>query len=387
LDPGRDHSTECPTYLDAPQARQAYAYAAGDPINFEDPDGRCSIQDGYSGCPLPASGSIDTSVVGLFVEPSWRTNHAYGVMCAAGALRVVLAFTSTNPGWKTAYEISGYYWPRAYYSIPYAKAADANAYARAYGWKYNSVAFGGTGDTTGAGYMMYLATAVKPTAGRMFGSRVHTWASGRRGVVCWDTAWSCIVPGSDPVAVAYVANWETNWQTNGTTSVAPYHFLPRAYNAGVTQFHKDIQRSIAYLRVPVAVSVRMSQVPSQYDRIRVSPSHTDGFHFISVVAYDPTYYYYVDTCWGYGSYYCGYSDVVANYPTYIGNPSSRFPGQFRYGMVNGLNYSRFEYRKDARYRYTWAIRKDQLYQAMVSVGSGGGWVVDVDYYSSRKYGW
>jgi hypothetical protein len=67
------------------------------------------------------------------------------------------------------------------------------------------------------------------------------------------------------------------------------------------------------------------------------------------------------------------------------NPDRRMPTAFDYGIIGGVNYNTFGYR--ASHPGTWAIRKDQLWDAVVSVGNGGGWIENLGYVSSRYSGY
>jgi hypothetical protein len=136
----------------------------------------------------------------------------------------------------------------------------------------------------------------------------------------------------------------------------------------------DVERTVRS-GVPAIVGTLMYKLPSQ-----AAFSNQKSAHWVSIVAYDANYYYYIDTCWGVEQ--CGGpgSNTYDPYNQY-GSPQS--PG-LDYALGKGGNHwgtvfhaaagddpRSLDYR--ATYPGTWRIRKDDMYTAITAYKAGGGW--------------
>jgi hypothetical protein len=131
--------------------------------------------------------------------------------------------------------------------------------------------------------------------------------------------------------------------------------------------------------IPAIVGTQMYLLPSQANFNKKSQ------HWVSVVAFDPHYYYYIDTCWT--AELCGNAGSSAYDPydvsgatAHLGSdpalaPKSANPN----GNTNGTvfhaagndNPLSLAYRFD--YPGTWRITKADMYRAISAYTSGGGW--------------
>jgi len=119
------------------------------------------LASAVSGATAPTTRILDTSLVGNFAEPAGSgtdhagksyTDHNYWKFCAAGAARVVLAFTGKNSHWVMHKPPNDYfYWPLTSYTEPTTSGVRVTT-----SWK------DGTYADQGRGYMMFLAEQVNP---------------------------------------------------------------------------------------------------------------------------------------------------------------------------------------------------------------------------------
>jgi hypothetical protein len=187
--------------------------------------------------------------------------------------------------------------------------------------------------------MMYLALAVR------------TPGDSQRGLMSYQ--WYGIT--TRPSDVTRVLNYES---TLGKS--APFSAVETALGSEPS-FDANLETEIGHYHIPAMVGVQTNQLPSHAEHGEV------GDHWISVVGYDGTYFYYVETCTG--STGCGSAATDesgpaartenARYdPGSFGDPGDVDPyiGQFQGGTS-------LSYRRDARYLYTWRIGKADLFTA------------------------
>jgi len=313
---------------ETPQARNPYVYGAGDPVDQKDPSGRCSGPGGECTNPPPCTGascSLNTSLVGLMHEP-----YGWQDLCGPGAARVVLAFTAPYS------TISGY---------EYAVRNGVKSYGYSLKptlvfWSPNQKA--SFPDGPGTGFMMYLATQMTIS----YGGRSTTRTDDVR------------ISGTTHFGLTHWLNHFTghNW--------FKFHGAPKL-NGMQTQIELSIRR-----KVPAIVAARMYLLPSQANW----PKGT-SMHFVSVVAYDSSYYYYVDPCWTVEG--CGKSGSAA-YDPYTQYGGAHNSGLDKYLATNssGTKFDiynttdRFSFGYRAAYPGTWRISKSDLLRA---VTAGVGW--------------
>jgi RHS repeat-associated protein len=320
----------------SPQSRDVYAYAAADPVNLVDPDGRATSDSGHHYVYFSPA-VLDTAKVQNFQEPK-----GWWYICGAGAERVVLAFAANRPATRV--------WP-----------ADSGT---AYGYKYNdstrrAFSWPGGADTLGQGYMMYLAGIVQPPA----------WQnSGRRGVVTWaGTKIGVTTNGSD---IALVDNWEAARRSSSTFPFSAVEFNGRSDTTqNEVAFHTDIQTEIAVYGIPAQVAAAIWKLPSQ-----AAHAHSGG-HWIAVVGFDNYYYYYIDTC--VGSTGCGEAVTTSGAtPNAKVDPPHIYADSYLKGFQNFDGDYSNGYRSDPRYRWTWRISKWDLWNA----AKGYGYIKDNGFY-------
>jgi hypothetical protein len=290
-------------------------------VTAPDP-GPCTVNSGdFHRCPTPNSQSfiLDTSVVGNFYEPQdWWT------ICGSGTARVLLAFAGTDDSWPT-----GWY----------------TGYGREEDWvggrwvtSQGSYDVGSSFDLHGWNYMMYLAIGISGWPG----------SDGRAGLVQFPNSQIGVTSTVDDLAC--IANWESarlgcsgpfraiNLEADDSKTIASWE-----------QFAFDVVQNLSVYGVPVPVATQMSMLPSQSE-------YQGGMgHWVTIVGYDSSYYYYIDTCTR-SPYSCGYSPMVGKLGT--------DPWQ---DVANGWHPAGYEWRDDPthpEYRYTWRISKDSLWAAL-----------------------
>jgi hypothetical protein len=179
---------------------------------------------------IPSSAFVDTSVVGLFREPTGVRDHNNWKICGAGALRVLLAFVGKNPRWAVAYQAASpsaaaqlvHLWPKMKYYDQWSKR-----YWQPAPWK------GGV-DTTGWGYMLFIAYTVHPP----------DWPIARNGM--WDG------DSERGYKLVDVANWEYAGEPAYTPN-GP--FTEGEPKAGFGRFDYAVETQISQKHVPMVVSV------------------------------------------------------------------------------------------------------------------------------------
>ena len=212
-----------------PQSLDSYAYGAGDPIGSTDRTGLAS--DGVHWV-------AGWQRVAEFHEPASQGEDADGnrrdphnaQICVAGALRVVLAFTSHSPKWRVKVLPNGFsvhYWPKSKYpDDPYTARVDSGDIGR---------------DTYGQGYLLYLAYGATEWPGSK-GRNTYQW--GQTNAVVARPA-------------ALLANWETLGEPDSLPAKANRPFASVATaNAGKSErstFLSRLRTSIDH-DVPVFVA-------------------------------------------------------------------------------------------------------------------------------------
>jgi RHS repeat-associated protein len=343
-----------------PDSRDPYAYGDGDSVDHTDPTGECNAD--HENCPV----MLDTSVVGRFHEPSTKTDPDNYDLCGPGALRVTLAFVSTNTfydergGKKIAYQVHGRKKHWGTLDIWNGKWAHADT---------------GGGVVYGQDYMLYLAYGV---------TAYGVWHAGE---VHGDGAGGVSSTAADMAAVA-------NWEFAGERKAHARFFAMYAsghHPASYGTFQKNVQYSIA-VGVPMMVAARTASLtnadvglpswalqqgdkPNQLlctsDNPKKPSTECTGLgnsewsnfyslypkgdigHWISIVGYDNDNYYYLDTC--------PRGDKFAH----GGTIKCRVEGPEDDDEVNlhqGLTIP-----------HVWMISKDDLWQ-LISKWPGGAWI-------------
>jgi RHS repeat-associated protein len=331
--------------VERPQDRDPYAYGAGDQVNLTDPTGMCGGPGGEG--QAPCSYSLDTSFAGFIYEPS-----SWYYICGAGAMRVVLAFSGRNVNWRQS----------KYYS--YGKSNNYNStthlWSASKSWWYWQAS-----DPHGQNYMLYLASKV----------------------VTFTTTYGV---SSDP---PNVATW-LNRESGGSGFSVALSGASRSYYAQKSHasqlatvknnFFSSLVKSIWKYNVPAMVAAEMDLLPSQTMAKR-GPNY---MHWIAVVGYDPTYFYYVDTCWG---------ATLCGHPAPDGSLRARFdPNQpvtrpDPYLSTSGTphGWMNFEGGTSLDYRFahpgTWRISRNDLWNAMWKPSSGA-YIANSGVYASSLQG-
>jgi RHS repeat-associated protein len=361
-----------------PQARDPYPYAAGDPIDGSDPSGQCTASDNWQGCeynnynspwkglPCTTSCILNTSVVGHFAEP-W----GWWYICGPGALRVVTAFTVTAARMASdigSVEKTDHKGNKYIDSLGHNNAMQKNSKGQQLyegsGGKPTTTKNGrplhkkttedpfylGSGYTGGGDdYMLYIASqVVTQAAADKYGNYLDGLTT------------------APSHAVAFLNSH------SGTKSFRDVE----TRKAGEATFIADIESEIGTYGVPAMVAGEMVELPSQ------TMTNAPGMgHWISVVGFDATNFYYRDTCigksgcgspaaggGGYGALNEAYDPPnrgVKHSPTYGSDPylkSKKNGGKGNLDRDFGSGTS-LAYRTILDYQYTWKITKDDLYRA------------------------
>jgi len=292
---------------------------------------------------VPSQAFVDTSVVGLFREPTGVRDNDNWKICGAGALRILLAFVGKNPRWAVAYQSTSasavqqlvHVWPKMTYKDTFSGR-----------WKQPAPFAGGV-DTTGQGYMLFLAYSVHPP----------NWPVDRVGM--WDGA------SERGYKLVDVANWEYAGEPDYTPD-GPFTEGDPSYS--YSTFNASVETQIALKHVPVVVSVMTGSYPpagngkvglpnwkartcTQYyithttkRCVGVYVDYKDVPDWIAIVGYDQNYYYYLCTCWNY-------------------------PERCRYGPTTlPVNYP------GSTHPYTWRVSKSLVYWEMTRQ-TVGGWLI------------
>jgi hypothetical protein len=223
-------------------------------------------------------------------------------------------------------------------------------------WKPNEVA--GDPDGPGTDFMMYIATKVM----------VHP-------------AGSSTGPSSSTVSsmLAFLNNQEGSSEQFAFEDWYKTNSAGKRTSRGQSEMQSKIESSLQH-GVPAIVGVQMNLLPSQANFRDDTTSH-----WVTVVAYDPNYYYYVDTCWtvelcgGAGKAAYDPYDKSGTHPNQGEDPALAPLGKKnadgnKWGTVfsaaAGDDPKSLSYR--AQYPGTWRIKKSDLWRA-VSATHGVGW--------------
>ena len=304
---------------------------------------------------IPASAFIDTSVVGLFREPTGVRDHNNWKICGAGALRILLAFVGKNPRWAVAYQAASpsaaaqmvHLWPKMKYKDNWSARY------------WQPAPFPGGLDTTGKGYMLFIAYSVHPP----------DWPVDRVGM--WDGQ------SERGYKLVDVANWEYAGEP-GYTPDGP--FTEGDPTNSFSTFNYSVETQISQKRVPVVVSVMTGSYPPAGNGkvglpnwkektctlylighttkrcVGIYVDYKDIPDWIAIVGYDQDYYYYLCTCWNY-------------------------PERCRHGPTTlAVNYP------GSTHPYTWRVAKSLLYWELTRQ-TVGGWLIYSGPPSDRVTGW
>jgi RHS repeat-associated protein len=231
----------------------------------------------------PTSFILDTTVVGGFNE-----HYPYYQFCGAGALRVVLAFTSNNPGLGRG------------------------------SWQ-------GDPDLDGWRYMWYLARQVQPGGASWTGvfgylpnKKATNFESRIRDAANWEYSLG---------TTAYQRGYPFNWHATGN----------KADFVGYTE------SQLLNRHVPVIVQLWTANpsgtegLPSwQTGPNRYHSLGKYGGHYVSIVGFDADNFYYVDTCWPHGCNPWGYDWTTSKG---LGNRAWRVTKQVMWDMIAGFKGS------------------------------------------------
>jgi hypothetical protein len=178
-----------------------------------------------------------------------REYPGYYSICGAGALRVVLAFTSNNPGLGPGY------------------------------WQNNL-------DADGWGYMRYLAYHVQP------------------GGASWTGVFGKLSNGK-PTNFEYRMRDAANWEYSlGTTAYQRWYPFNWHATGNRADFEGYTESQLLNRHVPVLVQLWTANpsgtegLPSwQTGKDRYHSLGKQGGHYVSIVGFDANNFYYIDTCW------------------------------------------------------------------------------------------
>jgi RHS repeat-associated protein len=256
----------------SPQDRDPYAYGAGDSVSEADPYGRCYydanthlLVDCATTAPQPSlMVSVITTVVGRFTEPPNDKSHSTNTdICGAGALRVVLAFMNHNPEWQSRY----------YVYDPVNRVGRWKYYPRPY-WR-------GAPDPTGSRYMLYLAYEASPPGASWSGTFGYL-PNGQ--------------PTNFPERIQAIANWEySGWDPRHYYAAYPFVWIDRknkTYANTLSRFVTTVEKQIRTKGVPVQVGLHTRANAS----VRLPSWTKDLGHYVPIVGYDASNFYYIDTC-------------------------------------------------------------------------------------------
>jgi hypothetical protein len=237
-------------------------------------------------------------------------------------------------------------------TIRRAKAYGFAMGARAHTWTASAA------DGYGTPFMMYLATLLMDTAnssGPKASEKGHKTAAGAQAL------------GVDQVL--------NKMSRSGMSFV--YHntksYKQKDMNGQVV---KSIQHG-----VPEMVATQMYLLPSQADFVS-----TASWHWISVVAYDSSYYYYIDTCWaamGCGSPGLSNKTLLDPYNAsglpQIGVDNALLGGKYNihktaFDATNKNQADRTSLAYRAKYPGTWRISKSDLWRAVSTSPNSTGWM-------------
>ena len=304
---------------------------------------------------IPSSAFIDTSVVGLFREPTGVRDHDNWKICGAGALRVLLAFVGKNPRWAVAYQAASpsaaaqmvHLWPKMSYKDQWSARY------------WQPAPFPGGVDKTGWGYMLFIAYTVHPP----------NWPVERNGM--WD---GDSERGYKLVDVA-------NWEYAGEPAYEPDGpFTEGEPKDSFRKFDAAVETQISQKHVPMVVSVMTGSYPPAGNGKVGLPNwkekactnyllghntkrcigkyvqYKDVPDWIIIVGYDQNYYYYLCTCW--------------NYPERCRHGPTTLP----------VNYP------GSTHPYTWRLDKATMYWEMTRQ-TVGGYLIYSGPPSDRVTGW
>jgi hypothetical protein len=204
---------------------------------------------------------LNTTVVGGFKEPPKDKTHPNNTkICGAGALRVVLAFQNHNPEWKSEHYV--------------VDQANRSGHWESYPTPY----WNGGPDPSGDRYMLYLAYAASPPGA--------AWT----GTFTTDPGY----PTNPPDRIQAIANWEySGWDPNHYFTSYPFVWVGRydkTYANTLAKFVNTVRSQIDTKGMPVLVgfhTVGSVALPSWW---------SDLGHYVPIVGYDSTNFYYIDTC-------------------------------------------------------------------------------------------
>jgi hypothetical protein len=199
--------------------------------------------------------------------------------------------------------------------------------------------------------MGYLATTVQVS---------HAGWAGRHGLITGTDVGIATLP-SDLAALL-------DEQTGHSTRKSPFSAAWVTDQQGDLKINRgtfvhDIETEVGTYHIPAAVGLPMNGLPSQAD----GPTNQ---HWVSIVGYDSTYFYYYETC--VGETKCGHTGENATVDApYAGpdryltiNRKDPYTGRKFDGSYDSLGYYSLAYRNDPRYRYTWRISISDLWAAM-----------------------
>jgi hypothetical protein len=232
-------------------------------------------------------------VVGKFFEPGGSYWNRF--ICASGAARVVLAFVGHAPQWQRKYLgstlVTTNEWPSETVYYPTG--------TKPFKWT-------GGPDTYGQAYMMYLAYRVKPPSGLSRRGLAH----GPKGALNKE--------------VKAVLNWEYAGETKSQFH-PNWPFSVAVWKTAFQTFQEDVKDQILFQGVPVQLAVKTGApkgysvgLPSWQIPAGASGYHTwakdqcglvrtngtcaewlgyhDIAHAITIVGYNATDFFYLDTC-------------------------------------------------------------------------------------------
>jgi hypothetical protein len=365
-----------------PQARDPYPYAAGDPIDGTDPSGQCiagpDVNIGCNPSPSPPpppqtppppppvcvtskdkngnttypSCRLDTDQVGRMHAP-----YGWQDICGPGSARIVLAFTAAL---DTINKDS-----------PGAEDQVVGMYAAGTPENWTASTTGSHPDGPGTDFMMYLAKQITVCdKGGMSSSGTGAMSSALEKLS------GPLVDAKGNIKYKTVGRGKHKRKVaRKPTFTFRNGMAENGSKRPESEMDTAVQSSLQH-GVPAIVAAEMVMLPSQ-----AMLGETKSDHFVSVVAYDANYYYYVDTCWTGEA--CGYSGSARYDPYKTDNTTPQFGTDSdlaKFHAAKGDDPTSLAYRK--QYPGTWRIAKGDLWSA-VSAKTGLGWFI----YSGNTYGY
>jgi hypothetical protein len=253
-----------------------------------------------SGAPVPDGRTLDTSWTRWIVEPSGYgpdakgngySNLNYWNLCSAGAVTVAMYYWQRMSGFPNVTGTAGWFlepyeseagaWPDPGPNMP--RAADGSRLGTYWSGADSASGF----PARGRGYLMYLATEVRPS----------TW--GTAGMVAYsDGDGRALYPtrGGSRTAITTALNWEASGRNPDAWAETYYTSVGRTSPSLDRDLSLAVTLDVGRDGVPVIAAVDTHSLPNWQD----GDATPHIRHAVAIVGYDnaasPPTFTYVDTC-------------------------------------------------------------------------------------------